>query len=77
LTGLLLEAGAAIARNDFAVAKGIGHKIKGAGGSFGFDRISDLGGEFETAASYEDQDSTFRTLADLKACAEEIKKNEG
>jgi histidine phosphotransfer protein HptB len=56
---------AAAAAADYAALLGIGHKIKGEGGSFGFDRISEIGAEIERAAS--DQD-----LAAVRRCGENL-----
>ncbi|HLW71809.1 MAG TPA: Hpt domain-containing protein [Candidatus Binataceae bacterium] len=56
---------AAAAAADYAALRGIGHKIKGEGGSFGFDRISEIGAEVEQAAI--DQD-----LAEIRRCGENL-----
>ena len=56
---------AAAAAADYAALRGIGHKIKGEGGSFGFDGISEIGAEIERAAT--DQD-----LAAVQRCAEDL-----
>lgn len=42
--GALLEAG------DYPAIRKIGHSLKGVGGGYGFDPITDLGAEIETAA---------------------------
>jgi hypothetical protein len=39
---------------DFAALSTIGHKIKGEGGSYGLDAISDIGAEIEHAAKEKD-----------------------
>jgi HPt (histidine-containing phosphotransfer) domain-containing protein len=44
----------ALANGDYQKIKGIGHKIKGAGGSFGFDAIYRIGKEIEAAAEVSD-----------------------
>jgi len=56
---------AAAAAADYAALRGIGHKIKGEGGSFGFDRISEIGAEVERAAI--DQD-----LTEIRRCGENL-----
>ncbi|MGH7878996.1 MAG: Hpt domain-containing protein, partial [Candidatus Binataceae bacterium] len=53
---------AAAATADYAALRGIGHKIKGEGGSFGFDRISEIGAEIERAATNQDL-ATVRRLS--------------
>lgn len=41
---------ALVAQGDFATIKLIGHSMKGAGGGYGFDPITDYGGAIERAA---------------------------
>lgn len=38
------------AAGDFPAMQSIGHSLKGVGGGYGFDRMSELGAEIETAA---------------------------
>jgi len=38
------------AADDFPTMQSIGHSLKGVGGGYGFDRMSELGAEIETAA---------------------------
>ncbi|MEI6385991.1 MAG: ATP-binding protein [Spirochaetota bacterium] len=51
---LITQAKAAASVSDWAEVSAIAHKIKGAGGSFGFDRISELGAELEAASQSPD-----------------------
>lgn len=46
---------------DYAAVRSMGHKIKGEGGSYGFDRITEIGAEMEHAA-------TQRDLAAIRCC---------
>ncbi len=39
---------------EFANIKSIGHSLKGVGGGYGFERISEIGAELEQAAAQED-----------------------
>ena len=48
---LLLEA---VNRGDFETARILGHSMKGSGGGYGFDGITDIGAEIETAAKQHD-----------------------
>ena len=41
----------AVERGDFKEARRIGHILKGAGGGYGFDEITRLGGEIERKAA--------------------------
>ena len=45
---------AALAESDFAAMKAIGHRLKGAGGGYGFDAITVWGGDIEQAALRQD-----------------------
>jgi len=40
----------ALERNDFETIRAIGHKMKGSGGGYGFDRITEIGRDLEAAA---------------------------
>ena len=44
----------AIDRGDFETARILGHSMKGSGGGYGFDGITDIGGEIEVAAKRSD-----------------------
>ena len=48
---LLLEA---LKRADFETARILGHSMKGSGGGYGFDGITDIGGDIEVAATHSD-----------------------
>jgi uncharacterized ParB-like nuclease family protein len=50
---------------DYAALNAMGHKIKGEGGSYGFDGISEIGEAIERAAAERD-------LAAVKRCACEL-----
>jgi HPt (histidine-containing phosphotransfer) domain-containing protein len=52
-------------RGDFEGLEKVGHRIKGEGGSYGLDRISELGAEIEAAA-------TNRDAAAIRRCAANI-----
>jgi len=53
---------AAIVRRDYAEISSIAHRIKGEGGSYGFDTMTELGRSLEVAASRRDE-SAATTLA--------------
>jgi HPt (histidine-containing phosphotransfer) domain-containing protein len=52
-------------QGDFARIRIIGHNIKGAGGGFGFDAISEMGQRIESAAER-------GAAADILACIAEL-----
>jgi len=56
----------AAAQNDFATLREIGHKLKGSGGSFGFDRISEVGEKLESSAKAQDQPAVMQAIAELR-----------
>jgi signal transduction histidine kinase/CheY-like chemotaxis protein len=71
LRGLIAASEESLRRGEIGAVGAIGHKIKGAGGSFGFDRVSILGGMLETSAGTGDGNALRGTLAELKAFAQE------
>jgi HPt (histidine-containing phosphotransfer) domain-containing protein len=46
---------AALAAQDFAQLRQLGHRMKGVGNSYGFSRVSDLGKSIEDGAISEDR----------------------
>ena len=54
-----------LASGNLADAARIGHKLKGTGGTYGFQRISSLGREVEASARAGDSDRTGALLAEL------------
>ena len=44
----------AVDHGDFETARVLGHSMKGSGGGYGFDGITDIGAEIETAAKRND-----------------------
>jgi CheY-like chemotaxis protein/HPt (histidine-containing phosphotransfer) domain-containing protein len=58
---------AAAEKSDFDTLGKIGHKIKGEGGSYGLDKISDIGADIERAAKAEDMEAAMRCGRELLA----------
>ena len=56
---------AALARDDFATIRSLGHNMKGTGSSFGLPQISEIGNELEQAAKQQDADSVRSVTAQL------------
>ena len=46
--------GAAVAAGDFEQLRQIGHRMKGVGNSYGFEKVSDLGKQIEDSARVND-----------------------
>ncbi|MGC4096267.1 MAG: Hpt domain-containing protein [Nitrospira sp.] len=44
----------ALIKHDFRTVQTLGHRMKGDGGGFGFDRITEIGAAMELAAKLED-----------------------
>ncbi len=69
------EIRAALARQDFASIRLLGHSMKGAGGGYGFDPITDYGATLEQAALRQDVatiESALAALADYLARIEPV-----
>jgi HPt (histidine-containing phosphotransfer) domain-containing protein len=45
----------ALGKRDFKTIQTLGHRMKGDGGGFGFDRITEIGAAMELAAKLEDR----------------------
>ncbi|NGZ08640.1 MAG: Hpt domain-containing protein [Nitrospira sp. LK70] len=45
----------ALAMQDFRTVQTLGHRMKGDGGGFGFDRISEIGAAMERAGKLQDR----------------------
>jgi signal transduction histidine kinase/DNA-binding response OmpR family regulator len=56
---------AALGRRDYAGLQRLGHTLKGEGGSYGFDAISELGAELEQAARQNDAQAVEELIASL------------
>ena len=62
----------ALDNGDFEPVRSLGHSMKGAGGGYGFDAISDMGAALETAAKSEDSDSVRRHTDELSSYLERV-----
>jgi len=52
--------------SDFAKIRTIGHSMKGSGGGYGFDTITDLGEKIENAALADDTDKIDQVIQELE-----------
>jgi HPt (histidine-containing phosphotransfer) domain-containing protein len=57
--------GEAVTQGDFETIRTLGHSMKGAGGSYGFDAITDIGGSLEQAAKDKDAEGIQRSVQEL------------
>ena len=55
----------ALDRGDFETVEKLGHGMKGAGGSYGFQAITDIGAALEHAASSTDTDTSRKWICEL------------
>jgi histidine phosphotransfer protein HptB len=56
----------ALSAQDFRTIQTLGHRMKGDGGGFGFDRISAIGAALEVAANQYDQGTTEQQIRQLE-----------
>ena len=57
---------------DFKTLAALGHQLKGEGGSFGFEAVSDLGASLQAAANQQDIGAAKRLSAQLAAYLEKV-----
>jgi response regulator RpfG family c-di-GMP phosphodiesterase len=62
----------ALDRGDFATVEILGHGMRGAGGSFGFDAITKLGAALEQAAECADADASRKCVGDLSSYLDRV-----
>jgi HPt (histidine-containing phosphotransfer) domain-containing protein len=55
----------ALTQDDFETIRFLGHSMKGAGGSYGFDAITDIGKSLEQAAIAQNADGIKKSLQEL------------
>ncbi len=55
----------ALETNDFEAIRGIGHTLKGIGGGYGFDEITDIGREIEASAGEQNGDYVLYWINEL------------
>lgn len=57
---------AAIGVQDFATLQTLGHRMKGDGGGYGFDAISEIGARLESAAKGQDLPTIEHCIVELE-----------
>jgi len=68
-----------LARGEFETVKRLGHSMKGAGASFGFQNITDIGAALEQEAGSADADASRKWVSELSMCLDraELAQSEG
>lgn len=61
-----------IAQGDYEAIRSIGHKMKGSGGGYGFDEITNIGRAMEEAAKNDYGEEIERQTAALKSYLERV-----
>jgi HPt (histidine-containing phosphotransfer) domain-containing protein len=61
-----------LAQGDYEVIRSIGHKMKGSGGGYGFDKITDIGRAIEEAAKTGHREEIGRQTEMLKTYMERL-----
>ena len=56
----------ALAQQEFKTIQTLGHRMKGDGGGYGFDRITEIGGKLELAAGALNHQAIEKHLAELE-----------
>ena len=62
----------ALARNDYETVRTLGHAMKGAGGGYGFDTITDIGSSLENAAKKNNTEGIRRRIDELADYLERV-----
>ena len=62
----------AIDSSDFVTVAALGHRLKGEGGSFGFDVVTEIGAALEQSAKQQDRDSALKLVHDLSEYLEKV-----
>ena len=62
----------ALDTGDFDIVASLGHGMKGAGGSWGFQAITDIGGALELAANCSDTDRSLKWVGELSSYLDRV-----
>jgi HPt (histidine-containing phosphotransfer) domain-containing protein len=63
----------ALRQGDFETIRVLGHSMKGAGGSYGFDAVTDIGKSLEDAAKNNNTEGIQRSVGELAAYLDCVK----
>ena len=67
----------ALEANDLPAIAALGHKIKGEGGNFGFEIMSEIGAALEAAGKRNDRESARGLVLDLLEYLQKVQAVEG
>lgn len=62
----------AVSRGDYETIRILGHTMKGDGGGYGFDTISDIGGALEEAVRVKDFHEIHRWIGELSGYLDRV-----
>jgi DNA-binding response OmpR family regulator len=62
----------ALDRGDFETVESLGHGMRGAGGSYGFQAITDIGASLEQAAASADTDASRKWVGELSSYLDRV-----
>ncbi|WP_419254905.1 PAS domain S-box protein [Caulobacter sp. ErkDOM-YI] len=68
----VIDLGSALDRLDFETVTLLGHNLRGSGGAFGFQTITDIGAGLEGAAGLSDVEASLRWVSALSACLDRL-----
>ncbi|MDO8547581.1 MAG: Hpt domain-containing protein [Nitrospirales bacterium] len=63
---------AALGTGDLQAVRVLGHSMKGAGGGYGFDAITDIGGALELAANSADREEIRKQIGELSTYLDQV-----
>jgi HPt (histidine-containing phosphotransfer) domain-containing protein len=63
---------ALMAAEDFDALRGIGHKLRGSGGGYGLDPLTEIGERMENAAKAKDKTALEAQAKELKGFLEDV-----
>ncbi len=61
-----------VEQQDFEIIRGLGHDMKGSGGGYGFDTITDIGRSLEQAAKDENPTEILKLARELATYLERV-----
>ena len=62
----------AVEEGDFETVRVLGHELKGSGGGYGFDAITDIGQSLELAAKDQDKTEIWKLVQELANYLERV-----
>lgn len=62
----------AVSSGDFDTVRVLGHSMKGSGGGYGFDGITDIGMSLEESAKEENEEAIRNWIAELSSYLERV-----